>query len=617
MKKQHRLIALFTMIAMVIIGFQPNLVQAQVKPPVSPPSLSAPGSDEFRKAAEADYKKIDNPEISFEKFLDIRRQQAAARLKAKAVAAPPIGGQCTNGNFETGLDPLQWSGQDGSYNTEPASSLPVGLSFNAGFTLSPGLINSATAHQTLVPPPGTDPYAPVSTTNPFTGGTKAVRIGNGVNGSGAEALTKTFKVTQATMGYWYAAVFEDPGHSPSSQPSFMVQVLDASGNDITSLTASGTPRTTPRANLSANSNMLIADSANPFFQTSPTTGPNVAKVVYKNWTCATIDLGDLVGQTVTVRFVTRDCGKGGHAGWAYVDDVCDDCAKSPDGSISFNAAASNNCGPGKLCFDYTVPKAGTTTGTTKITLNLMQNGAIVQTLQSPTLTSNGQYCFTLDAALLASLNNNLGAFDYGVTANPAINGVSLPPKLIGSTPNGINTTQNDDYRIGCNTTPQNTASTCCPPLDKQLLRSMFAHIGMANSTYNMRLIPSAATNFQNGYNAYLNYLKFVCPNVTKLRVTFQLNTTTGAGGPLTPIPGAVATATFNGGTPIYAPSSFFTQALNNNAWYGINAVTEGLDANNQPASCGFSGRCNSDDRFTFQFQIGNKSTSGNGLTIGE
>jgi hypothetical protein len=396
----------------------------------------------------------------------------------------------------------------------------------------------------------------------------------------------------------------------------MVQVLDANGNDITSLTAAGAARSTPRANLNANSNLVVADSANPFFKTSPTMGPNAATILYKDWTCATIDLGDLVGQTVTVRFVTRDCGKTGHAGWAYIDDVCGSCKGSPDGDISLNQSESTNCGPGKLCFDYTVPKAGTTVGTTKIKLDLMQNGTVVQTLQSPTLTSSGKYCFNLDAATLALLNSALAGFDYAATANFSINSLSLPPKLIGSAPSGVSSGKNNDYGIACSSPvpTSSTPSTCCPPLDRQLLKSLFEHQGLASSTYNIKFVPSAATSFQNGYNAYLNYLKFICPNVSGLQVNFSLNTTTGAGGPLTPIPGATATAVFNGSTSSYVPSNnFFAQPLNNNAWYGISATTTAIGPNGKPVTCGFDSKvCQQDDRFTFQFSVGNKSTPING-----
>ena len=86
---------------------------------------------------------------------------------------------------------------------------------------------------------------------------------------------------------------------------------------------------------------LTADSLNPFFTALP------KDIVYRDWTCAYIDLTGHVGETVTVQFIVEDCSELGHWGYAYIDDFCDtDCA------IGFGPDVddSTGCGTGQLCF---------------------------------------------------------------------------------------------------------------------------------------------------------------------------------------------------------------------------------------------------------------------------
>src|SRR5437763_225605 len=64
---------------------------------------------------------------------------------------------------------------------------------------------------------------------------------------------------------------------------------------------------------------LVADRNNPLFKA---VGPDI---VYKDWSCAKIDLSKMVKQQVTIEFVTADCGWGGHWGYAYVDNFCGMC----------------------------------------------------------------------------------------------------------------------------------------------------------------------------------------------------------------------------------------------------------------------------------------------------
>ena len=50
----------------------------------------------------------------------------------------------------------------------------------------------------------------------------------------------------------------------------------------------------------------------------------ISKVWYKNWTAVKTDFSDYIGQQVTLKFCTADCGKGGHYAYAYIDVSCGD-----------------------------------------------------------------------------------------------------------------------------------------------------------------------------------------------------------------------------------------------------------------------------------------------------
>ena len=604
----RKLNAIVVMTSMTLTAL-PFDAYAQAMKPSAPAALTAPVSatatatatatDPVIKRAQDEYRVMKNPEISYEQYLASRAPtlRIISAHSHSRILPPAPAAQCQDGNFEAGLNPLVWSGLAGSNNAQMNPVLSL-----SSVPLSGGALNSSAAHQTLVMA-GTDAYAPISTLAPSTpSSTRAVRIGNAAAGFGAEGLTKKFVVTQANMGFWYAVVLENPaGHPAADQPKFMVRVRDAAGNDISFKSG------TARANLNANSNQVIADAANPFFKVSPTPGPGGAKVVYKDWTCASIDLGDLMGQVVTVEFITTDCAQGAHAGWAYVDEICGSCAGTPDGNITLSAAATSDCGVGKICFDYTVPKAAPSSGTTTIKLDVMQNGVVVKTLTSPTLNADGQYCFAIDPATLG-VNVSLGGFDYAANASFAIGTYTgLATKPVGSKPDGIKQGKNNDYSLACSPPSDGNASTCCPPLIKNDLRNMF--VQQAHPTGNGYLIQlstssAAYGHFLAGYNAYLALLKYLCPTVDHLQVTFSLYKTTGSGGPFVGAP----LESFAVSVPGAPPAVHFTTAHSNNQWYGIQATTFGVDKAGRPVKCGFSEACNKDDRFTYNFQTANRTS---------
>ncbi len=397
---------------------------------------------EFEEKAKEHFEKLTNPELTLDQYVQHEKReflrQRALEQNTASRYQPIIGTitPCGNGDLEKTLDPNEWQGANGSLPL--AASNPF-----AGFTagLDPGTgISDFNSHQTWVST-GVDPNVGIQTT--AQGSVGAVRIGNAVPFCGCELLSKTFVVTPAvsTITFWYAVVMQNPlGHDAAHQPFFWVRVTDAAGNIV------------PRAfDFGQGSDRLIADNANPFFQTKVVGTENL---VYKDWSCSQIDLSSQVGNQVTIEFVTGDCGFCGHWGYAYIDSFCGNCKGSPAGDITYNCEASTHCGPGRICFDYELPTAkdpqgNPIIGSIQITLDIYQNGTPVTQLTSPTLNTPGPYCFTIAPDSISGINAALGGFDFVATGAFAIGSTNLGHIKVGHTPDGVTAGQNNDYQIAC------------------------------------------------------------------------------------------------------------------------------------------------------------------------
>lgn len=414
---------------------------------------TTPLPQNFQAQKQQEYDAMPIQEITFPQFYDAAKEDfyrvdaiqtglAAAYIPGSVMHTP-----CGNGDFETGLSTTEWQGGYGSISS--TGSILYG-SFTNGILSGP--YNSASARQTLVTT-GSDPVLLASSPSIVMsqvapgGSTRAVRIGNAVNGNGAELLSKSFVVTSASsvISFWYALVLQNPtGHPANAQPAFRVRVIDNStGLEITGV-----------ADLGGGSNVAVADASNPFFQSTTYNG---SPLVYRNWSCAQINLSGHVGTSVTVQFVTNDCAYGAHFGYAYIDNFCGNCntPNNPSGSINFNSGSSTNCGRGQLCFTYTLPKQGSVTGSVTIILRIYQNGVLVATLTSPTLTSGTSYCFNIDPLTMSGINTSLYGLDFTATGAFAIGSTSLPSLLVGIPPQGQVTGLNNDYQLYCD-------RQCCP-----------------------------------------------------------------------------------------------------------------------------------------------------------
>jgi hypothetical protein len=418
-------------------------------------NLAAKLPTDFEEHAKRRFEKLEHPEMDFQSYLrtesdEFLRQDALKRAPSLAYQ-PTVGNMtpCGGGSFDDTslqLDVTEWQGAFGSL---PLASTNPFASFTSGIVGGP--IGSGGSRQTWVGA-GLDPILaaltiPVSMPTTAQGSAGAVRIGNAVNGFGCELLSKTFVVTPSvsTITFWYAMVLQNPlGHPANIQPFFWVRVTDSSGNIVPGAFDFGN-----------SSDILIADVTNPLFVAATMSGQ---AIVYKDWSCAQIDLTTQVGKQVTVEFVTADCGFGGHWGYAYIDNFCGNCKGSPSGDITYDCEGSSHCGPGKICFDYelphaTDPKGNAITGDVIITLDILQNGIVLTTLTSPLLTSGTSYCFDVTPSAVPGIDLTLGGFDFAATGTFSITSGSVTTNLghikAGTAPDGVMPGQNNDYQIAC------------------------------------------------------------------------------------------------------------------------------------------------------------------------
>ncbi len=131
----------------------------------------------------------------------------------------------------------------------------------------------------------------------------SVRLGNWSVGAQAESITYEYTVdddTNPILVFKYAAVMEDPGHTPSEQPRLTLEILDEN-------------------------NQLVDSYCGAFdFIASQSLGWNVSSegILWKDWTAVGLDLSAYSGQNIHIRFTTYDCKKKGHFGYAYLNISC-------------------------------------------------------------------------------------------------------------------------------------------------------------------------------------------------------------------------------------------------------------------------------------------------------
>ena len=130
----------------------------------------------------------------------------------------------------------------------------------------------------------------------------SIRLGN--SDVGAEAESISCDIIVDTNNYdllilKYAAVMENPNHSPSHQPRFKFDILNIQDEAI-------------------DPNCLSAD----FVSNSSLGWHTNGGVLWKDWTNVGVDISDYHGETIRIRLTTYDCEESGHFGYAYFVLAC-------------------------------------------------------------------------------------------------------------------------------------------------------------------------------------------------------------------------------------------------------------------------------------------------------
>jgi gliding motility-associated-like protein len=184
-----------------------------------------------------------------------------------------------------------------------------------GVTLSPGFSSGQHAIFRNTGDNLKDQYGnfPVNCPN---GSGASIKLGNDASAAHAEGVSYTFTIPADrkafSLIYYYAVVMQNPPHQPAEQPKFTAKVFNVTKGEY----------------ITCSSFEYIAQAGLPGFELSSAG----VSVLYKDWTPVTIKLSNYAGNTIRLEFVTNDCTRGGHFGYAYVD-VDENCLSPIGGNI--------------------------------------------------------------------------------------------------------------------------------------------------------------------------------------------------------------------------------------------------------------------------------------------
>ena len=137
----------------------------------------------------------------------------------------------------------------------------------------------------------------------------SVKLGSTYLGSGGlrQSLTYTIDVTpnNALILYRFAVVLQDPfdsNHEKIDEPRFKVTILDEFGKVIPDC---------------ANYDVYASDARIEGWL--PVAG---TKVFWRDWTAVGINLTNYIGKKVTIEFMSANCRRSGHYGYAYFTAEC-------------------------------------------------------------------------------------------------------------------------------------------------------------------------------------------------------------------------------------------------------------------------------------------------------
>lgn len=318
---------------------------------------------------------------------------------------------CVNGDFEEGTASYTfWS----DAHPQPASgesffqSCATPTTLTATNVVTPS-VNNFNSTITLIDntAPNYQQYDPsllsfgqsVPTLN-TNGGSKCIKLNN-TEGYGSSDLTTMSRyipsINQATIDFNFSLIMDNKvAHGQDIQPYFRVRVLDQFNNVVDQI-------------------CIIADPDNCLFNRINVSSSR--RILYTGWICARLNVQDILNQPGTIEFSISDCQPSQHFGTVYIDNLCGFVCATPQlGALSLDPT-NINCPnatpevPISVCGTYQSPVNATLN---TLSLNIIQNGSVVSTINAPTQLTTDTFCFTFLPSLFGA--NPSGDFEFQVNA---------------------------------------------------------------------------------------------------------------------------------------------------------------------------------------------------------
>lgn len=323
---------------------------------------------------------------------------------------------CVNGDFENGTAGYTfWS----DAHPQPASGTAFFLS--CATPTAPTVLNAVTpanndlnAAVTLIDntSPGYTQYDPtlaglgvnIPTLFP-SGGNKCIKLNNeqGFGSSDITTVSRYFpNINQETIDFNFSLIMDNkPAHGQPIQPFFRVRVLDQFNNVVDEI-------------------CIVANPDNCLFNVIYVS--NNRRVLYTDWICARLNVGEILNQPGTIEFTVSDCQPSAHFGTVYIDNICGSvCAAPRLGALNTNAT-NINCPdtigntPIQVCGTFQAPLNATLSS---ISLDITQNGTVIGTVNAPTQLTANTFCFTVLPSMFGA--SPTGNFEFQIDANFNVN----------------------------------------------------------------------------------------------------------------------------------------------------------------------------------------------------
>jgi hypothetical protein len=208
-------------------------------------------------------------------------------------AQTPPATSCTNSNFTLGTF-ANWTGCYGNFYSP---CITQGFDSTSAYP----------RHKIFTDVTAIDPKTCDNVYKVCPGETHSARLGRDAGASPASGAELKYCIQVNTGPYYFvyktAIVLENGNHMPFEQPNFVVEITDTAGNYVDPVNGY---------------RYFVYGTGVPGWQTC-TIGPGIA---WRDWTSDTVNLSAFVGQTVNVKFTSRDCPFGNHHGYAYINTYC-------------------------------------------------------------------------------------------------------------------------------------------------------------------------------------------------------------------------------------------------------------------------------------------------------